>query len=170
MSTAFQLSNIRAAGHAPLRWCVAPRPILNRPCEEREAVPEINPAEAATLFSLAFYRRHTVKMLHRYLYASMLIGRAPSILNEPITRGWVSSRPVRTFEDAVIFVLDMENCLARLRPLDRMLLAKVVLQEYSHEEVALLFRIGLRALDTRLGVALDRLTECLMHDGLLVMD
>ena len=37
--------------------------------------------------SLAFYRKHTEKMLRRYLYASMLVGRAPAILGEPIGRG-----------------------------------------------------------------------------------
>lgn len=57
---------------------------------------------------LAFYRKHTEKMLRRYLYASMLVGRAPAILGEPVARGWVSSRPVKTFEDAVIFVLDVD--------------------------------------------------------------
>ncbi len=59
--------------------------------------------------SLGFYRKHTESMLRRYLYASMQVGRAPSILGEPVGRGWVSSRPVRTFEDAVIFVLDVER-------------------------------------------------------------
>ena len=73
--------------------------------------------------SLAFYRRHTESMLRRYLYASMQVGRAPSILGEPIGRGWVSSRPVRTLEDAVIFVLDVEQCLNRLNVLDRYLLS-----------------------------------------------
>jgi hypothetical protein len=58
--------------------------------------------------SLGFYRKHTEAMLRRYLYASMQVGRSPSILGDPIGRGWVSSRPVRTFEDAVIFVLDIE--------------------------------------------------------------
>ena len=66
--------------------------------------------------SFAFYRKHTEKMLRRYLYASMLVGRAPAILGEPIGRGWVSSRKVKTFEDAVIFVLDIERCLKKLTP------------------------------------------------------
>jgi hypothetical protein len=64
--------------------------------------------------SLGFYRKHTESLLRRYLYASMQVGRAPSILGDPIARGWCSSRPVRTFEDAVIFVLDVEKCLNQL--------------------------------------------------------
>jgi hypothetical protein len=31
-----------------------------------------------------FYRKHTESMLRRYLYASMQVGRAPSILGDPI--------------------------------------------------------------------------------------
>src|ERR1700751_2234633 len=78
--------------------------------------------------SLAFYRKHTESLLRRYLYASMQVGRAPALLADSIGRGWVSSRPVRTFEDAVIFVLDVEACLSKLGSLDRMLLSRVVLQ------------------------------------------
>ena len=60
---------------------------------------------------VAFYRRHTERILRRYLYASMQVGRAPSILGDPVARGWASSRPVRSFEDAVIFVLDVEQAM-----------------------------------------------------------
>jgi hypothetical protein len=81
--------------------------------------------------NLAFYRRHTVSLLRRYLYASMQVGRAPSILSDSVSRGWASSRPVHTFEDAVIFVLDIESCLSRLGSLDREILSKLVLQEYT---------------------------------------
>ena len=78
--------------------------------------------------NLAFYRKHTESLLRRFLYASMQVGRAPSILGDPVSRGWASSRPIRTFEDAVIFVLDIETCLSKLGSLDRELLSRVVLQ------------------------------------------
>ena len=106
----------------------------------RQAVPEppAGAPAAEPLISLAFYRKHTEKMLRRYLYASMQVGRAPSILGEPIDRGWVSSRPVRTFEDAVIFVLDVENCLNQLGSLDRQMLSRIALQEYTQAEASTL--------------------------------
>ena len=66
----------------------------------------------------------------------MQVGRAPNILGDPIARGWCSSRPVRTFEDAVIFVLDVEKCLDQLGSLDRMMLSRIVLQEYTQAETA----------------------------------
>ncbi len=119
--------------------------------------------------SLAFYRKHTESLLRRYLYASMQVGRAPSILGEPVARGWASSRPVRTFEDAVIFVLDVEKCLDRLGALDRHLLSRVVLQEYTQSEAAALLGMSVRAVGYKLPQALDRLTEKLLQNGLLVL-
>jgi hypothetical protein len=66
----------------------------------------------------------------------MQVGRAPSILSDPVARGWASSRPIRTFEDAVIFVLDIEKCLSQLGSLDREMLSRIVLQEYTQVEAA----------------------------------
>lgn len=118
---------------------------------------------------LAFYRKHTEKMLRRYLYASMQVGRAPSILGDPIARGWVSSRPVRTFEDAVIFVLDIESCINSLGSLDRQMLSRIVIQEYTQSETAALLGMSLRCLSYKFPVALDRLTEKLLDSGLLFL-
>lgn len=119
--------------------------------------------------SLAFYRKHTESLLRRYLYASMQVGRAPSILSDPIGRGWVSSRPIRTFEDAVIFVLDVERCLDQLGTLDRQMLSRVVLQEYTQTEAAALIGMSVRALSYKFPLALDRLTEKLLVAGLLIL-
>ncbi|MGB7266103.1 MAG: sigma factor-like helix-turn-helix DNA-binding protein, partial [Terracidiphilus sp.] len=96
-------------------------------------------------------------------------GRAPSILSDPVSRGWASSRPVRTFEDAVIFVLDIENCLSQLGSLDRELLSRIVLQEYTHPETASLLGMSQRAVSYKLQIALDRLTEKLLKADLLVL-
>jgi len=119
--------------------------------------------------SLAFYRRHTESLLRRYLYASIQVGRAPSILSDPVSRGWASSRPVRTFEDAMIFVLDIEKCLGGLGSLDRELLSRVVLQEYTQAETAIMLGISTRAISYKGQSALDRLTEKLLQSGLLVL-
>jgi hypothetical protein len=124
MSAALQLPTIWGAGSAPAErgeerrnWkSPATRPSLNRPESPAEHLP----------VSVAFYRKHTESMLRRYLYASMQIGRAPSILSDSVGRGWASSRPIRTFEDAVIFVLDMERCLNRLGSLERQILGRIV--------------------------------------------
>jgi hypothetical protein len=124
---------------------------------------------ADPVVSLGFYRKHTEKMLRRYLYASMQVGRSPSILGDPIARGWCSSRPIRTFEDAVIFVLDVETCLKQLGSLDRQMLSRIVLQEYTQAEAAMLLGMSVRTISYRFPQALDRLTEKLLATGLLVL-
>ncbi len=117
--------------------------------------------------NLAFYRKHTESLLRRYLYASMQVGRTPAILNEPIQRGYVSSRRVRTFEDAVIFVLDVENCLKKLGALERTLLGRIVLQEYTQAEVAAMLGMSARAVNYKLRAALDSMTEVFLDSGML---
>jgi DNA-directed RNA polymerase specialized sigma24 family protein len=119
--------------------------------------------------SLAFYRKHTERMLRRYLYASMQVGRSPSILGDPVARGWVSSRPVKTFEDAVIFVLDIEKCLDKLDSLERQMLSRIVLQEYTQSETAQMLGMSLRAVSYKFPLALDRLTEMLLETEILVI-
>src|ERR1017187_10457827 len=145
-----------------------------RNCKETPvAVPAARQAakEKATgpVISLGFYRKHTESMLRRYLYASMQVGRAPSILGDPIARGWASSRPVRTFEDAVIFVLDVETCLNQLGSLDRQMLSRIVLQEYTQAEAATLLGMSVRTISYKFPQAVDRLTEKLLESGLLVL-
>jgi DNA-directed RNA polymerase specialized sigma24 family protein len=140
--------------------------------EERHAAqPKTRPAKAQEKppASLAFYRKHTESLLKRYLYASMQVGRTPSILSDPVARGWASSRRVRTFEDAVIFVLDIEKCLSRLSLLDREMLGRMVLQEYTQVETASLLGMAVRTISYKFPLALDRLTEKLLEAGLLVL-
>jgi len=168
-----------AALQLPVVWGVgAPeRPLqLNRgrseqaPAAVRTAKPETKRALAAEpVVSLGFYRKHTESLLRRYLYASMQVGRAPNILGDPIARGWCSSRPIRTFEDAVIFVLDVERCLDQLGSLDRMMLSRIVLQEYTQAEAASLLGMAARTISYKFPMALDRLTEKLLESGLLVL-
>jgi hypothetical protein len=141
--------------------------------EEPEARPEARPAAQAAAaepeISLAFYRKHTESLLRRYLYASMQVGRSPSILGDPVARGWASSRPIRTFEDAVIFVLDVETCLGKLGSLDQQMLSRIVVQEYTQAEAATLLGMSVRTISYKFPLALDRLTQKLLEAGLLVL-
>lgn len=129
--------------------------------------PVDEPEIARPVISLALYRKHTESLLRRYLYTSMRVGRTPSMLGDPVARGHASSRPLRTFEDAVIFVLDMETCLEKVNAIDRELLSRVVLQEYSYEETAALLGMSVRTVTRRVPMALDHLTERLLQAGLL---
>ncbi len=166
MSAALQmpLSWESSAGHAA--WRIERRRWEQKPLARNEPKPTASSKPPA---SLAFYRRHTESLLRRYLYASMQVGRAPSILGDPVARGWASSRPVRTFEDAVIFVLDVEMCLNKLSLLDREILSRVVLQEYTQVEVAGMFGMAIRTMGYKYPLAVDRLTEKLLAASLLVL-
>jgi Sigma-70, region 4 len=140
-----------------------------RPAERIAIKQPAKAAAAGPVVSMAFYRRHTEKTLRRYLYCSMQVGRSPAILGDPVGRGWASSRPMKTFEDAVIFVLDVETCLKHLGSLDRQLLCRIVIQEYTQTETASLMGMSVRTVAYKLPMAIDRLTEKLLKAGLLVL-
>jgi len=167
MSAALQLPMAWETSAVQEEWRIERR--------RRERKPEVRaqaePAEASAKppGNLAFYRRHTESLLRRYLYASMQVGRAPSLLADSVGRGWASSRPIRTFEDAVIFVLDIEKCLGKLGSLDREILARVVLQEYTQAETAVLLGMAIRTISYKYPMAVDRLTEKLLAAGLLIL-
>ena len=168
MSAALQLPAIWATASVIQKWRTVSGVEL-RSIHDAESDSASKKTGSASNASVAFYRRHTEKMLRRYLYASMLVGRAPAILGEPIGRGWVSSRKVKTFEDAVIFVLDIERCLKKLGPLDCTILSRVALQEYTHAETADILGVSTRAVSYKYPLALDRLTELLLQSGLLIL-
>jgi hypothetical protein len=169
MSAALQLPVLWGVSHTQQAEQPDRRKWEETQAKERNGKPELKAALAAPATSVAFYRKHTEKMLRRYLYASLQVGRAPSILGDPIGRGWCSSRPVRTFEDAVIFVLDVERCVNQLDLLDRRILTRVILQEYTHHEAAAMLGMSARSVSYKLSEALDRLTEKLLETGLLVI-
>jgi hypothetical protein len=165
MSAALQLPTIWAS-LAEAAWSIETRQEGKASSSQPVKPPA---AKEEPQVSLAFYRRHTESLLRRYLYASVQVGRAPSLLSAPVGRGWASSRPVRSFEDAVIFVLDVERCLNRLETLDQQLLSRIVLQEYTHQETAAMLGMCVRTVSSRLAKALDRLTEHLLATGLLIL-
>ncbi len=75
MSAALQLATLWSAGAAQAAWQMEERAWECEPAArpEFEAPAEPSPEPA---ISLAFYRKHTERLLQRYLYASMQVGRA----------------------------------------------------------------------------------------------
>ncbi len=115
----------------------------------------------------AIYRNHTVVLLRKYFRMSLEIGRMPSLLGGELFRAKVTAYQVHTFEDSVIFVHDMEQCLAKLDYLSRLLIARIFFQEFSHDEVAAELRITRRQVIRRMFDALDRTSEILLQRELL---
>jgi len=138
-------------------------------CAGSKCSGDLNGDVAEPLVSYAFYRKHTEKLLQRYLQASFLIGRSPTLLAESVDQGWASCRKVRTFEDALIFVLDIEKCIRKLSKLDLQIISRVVIQNNTQKEAAALIGINLKTLNLRLPEALDRLTEKLVKADLLTL-
>jgi DNA-directed RNA polymerase specialized sigma24 family protein len=127
------------------------------------AVPRASGADP----DLWLYRERTIGMLRRYLRISIEVGRLPSLLGREFFRTRVTTYRVSTFEDAVIFVHDVERTLEKLDDFERKLIGRIVLQEYTQDEAARLLRCTRRTVGRRFPEALDRLSESFLAGGLL---
>ena len=128
--------------------------------EDLEEVEDFDP-------ELWMYRRRTVGMLKRYLRYSIEVGRLPSLLGREFFRTRITSYRVSTFEDAVIFVHDVEQALEKLDDFEQQLVAKMVMQEYTQDEASRLLGCGRRTIGRRFPETLDRLSEMFLRGGLL---
>jgi hypothetical protein len=113
------------------------------------------------------YRQKTTALLRRYMRWSLEAGRVPSLLGRELFRAKISSYKATTFEARVIFLHDIERCLARLQEFDQQIVARVVLQEYDHEEAAKLLQCTRKTLERRLPELIDELSESLLKSDLL---
>jgi hypothetical protein len=137
------------------------------PAVQAVAQPDLPAARARTLTGYAFYHRHTLALLRRYLRVSMELGRVPSLLDNVVFRGRVSSYRLTTFEDLLIFVFDIEKCLKQLDRTSQAVIAHMVLEDYTALETAAITGESLRSVLRIHREALDRLTRQFLDFGLL---
>lgn len=116
---------------------------------------------------LWLYRDRTIAILRRFLHLSLETGRLPSLLGKEFFRAKVTSYRMVTFEDAVIFVHDVERCLELLDEFSRQLIARITLQEYTHEEAAPLLHCCSKTIQRLYPEVLDHLSEIFLAVGLL---
>jgi hypothetical protein len=116
---------------------------------------------------LWLYRDRTMALLRRYGRLSVEVGRVPSLLGREFFRTRVTSYRVATFEDAVIFVHDVEQAQASLDWFDKRVIARVVFQDFTQYEAARLMGCGRRTVVRRFPEALDLLSELFLAGGLL---
>ena len=116
---------------------------------------------------LTAYHDRTIALLRRYFRMSLEIGRMPSVLGREVFRARVTSYRVHTFEDAVIFVHDVERCVERLQPFSRQLIARVILQDYTFEEAASLLGCTRMTVYRLFPEALDELSAMFIDSKLL---
>ena len=137
----------------PFVWATAPPPPPELPDQLQPHPP--------------FYRKYTEALLRRYLRMSMEAGKVPSLLGQEMFRGKVTSYRIGCFDDAVIFVHDVEHCLLQLTPQQQDLVSRIGLQQFSVAETAELLGVPPRSVIRRYGTALDRLTHLFLNAGLL---
>lgn len=108
-------------------------------------------------------------MLRRYFNMSMELGRLPSLLGREVFRSQVNNIHEAWFEDAVIYVHDVERCLESLHHFDKEVIARVVLQGYQQEDAAKLLRCTDRHVRRRLVIAIDVLSQLFLDRGLMII-
>lgn len=116
---------------------------------------------------LWLYRSRTTALLRRYLRYSIEVGRLPSILGRELFRSKVTSYRMSSFEDAVIFVYDVERALNQVSAFGQLLIATIIFQEYSQDEAAERLRCARRTICREFPEALDRISEIFLEGGLL---
>jgi hypothetical protein len=131
------------------------------------AQPSLPVNRTRTIEGYAFYRRHTIALLNRFLRISMELGRSPSLLGNVVFRGRVSSYRLSTFEDLVLFVIDVEKCLRQLDRTSQAVIAHMVFEDYTALETATMLGESLRSVLRRHGEALDHLTRLFLDSGLM---
>jgi predicted DNA-binding protein (UPF0251 family) len=113
------------------------------------------------------YRGRAVGMLRKYLRMSIEIGRLPSLLGRELFRAKCTSYNTNSFEDAVIFVHDMERVLESLDATEQVIIARVFFQEYTYDEAAKQLQLPRRSFVRSMAAALDSLTRVLLRRGLM---
>lgn len=119
---------------------------------------------------IAFYRRRTELLLRRYMLVSLQTGRVPSVIGNCVFRGKATSYRMHSFEDAIIFLFDIEKCLKRIDPIGRELIARIALQEYTQEETAELIGQSLSSVKRKYADVLDELSNIFLDLELLKID
>ena len=116
---------------------------------------------------LWLYRERTIALLKRYLRVSIEVGRLPSLLGRELFRSKVTSYRMSSFEDAVIFVHDVERILEQLDAFSKDLIAVIVFQDYSQDEAADILHCGRRTVCREFPDTVDQISESFLQGGLL---
>ena len=113
------------------------------------------------------FRGQTFALLRHFFELSCQVGRLPSLLGRELFRSRVSHHAIPSFEEQVIFVRDVEICLAKLNQAHSEIITLVGLYDFSHDEVAEMLHCSRAWITQRFAEALDSFSEILLHAGLL---
>ena len=146
---------------------MVPLPVNHKHNEYRRSPDE--GMDLATWLVVRQWRRHTHGMLKKWLYGALQASRPRCFFHDPTERGFRSSRPIRTFEDLVIFCTDMSRCFQKLTLWERQVLWRTVIQDYTYEEAAPLMGCSQRTISNWQTVALDHLTLLLVQAEIIIL-
>ena len=116
---------------------------------------------------LWLYRERTIALLKRYLRISIEVGRLPSLLGRELFRSKVTSYRMSSFEDAVIFVHDVERALDQLDNFGKDLVAVIIFQDYSQDEAAEVLHCARRTVCREFPETIDKVSDLFLKGGLL---
>jgi hypothetical protein len=133
---------------------------VNEPAPEE--LPEIDPRPEMLCF-----RGQTFALVRHFFELSCQVGRLPSLLGRELFRSRVSHHAIPSFEEQVIFARDVELCLAKLTEDQGEIITLVGLYDFSHDEVAEMLHCSRAKITQRFTLAIDSLSEILLHAGLL---
>src|SRR3954469_9995692 len=134
---------------------------------EMEGSVAVRPVDIGRNPDLWLYRERTIALLRRYLRISIEVGRLPSLLGRELFRSKVTSYRMSSFEDAVIFVHDVERALYQLDSFGKDLVAVIIFQDYSQDEAAEVLHCARRTVCREFPEAVDRISELFLDGGLL---
>jgi len=127
----------------------------------------VSPLELGRNPDLWLYRERTIALLKRYLRISIEVGRLPSLLGRELFRSKVTSYRMSSFEDAVIFVHDVESALDQLDGFGKDLIAVIIFQDYSQDEAAEVLHCARRTVCREFPETVDKISELFLDGGLL---
>jgi len=116
---------------------------------------------------LSEYRDRTQALLRRYFRTALEVGRLPSLLGREFFRAKVTSYRMQSFEDAILFVHDIESCLRRLDSQSQKLIAIIALQGHDYDHAARELGCTWRTVANRFPGALDELSLMFLRGSLL---
>jgi hypothetical protein len=116
---------------------------------------------------VCLYRKRTINLLRRYGKLSVETGRLPSVLSGMEFQRKITSYPLQTFEDAVIFVFDVERCLGELGEYEYEVIARVILRGENPDRAAYEMHCASRSVYRTLPEALDKLSKKFLRRGIL---
>lgn len=167
-------SEVMSSGVLPQVWATDGNLALAVATMQAEGVPAAKPVESVRPAlrvvitpETAFYRKYTEAMLQRYSVMKLQKGRVPSLLGRELFRGKVTSYKVHGFDDVVIFVHDVEQCMRLLDGEQQKVIYRIAVQEYTFGEAAAMLRWSLRSTRRRYNEALDELTAIFQKRGLM---